>query len=62
MSGQMMTAAAFLAATPTPTADQIVAAMTENYCRCGCYARIRTAVAHAAELIAADQADSDGVA
>jgi isoquinoline 1-oxidoreductase alpha subunit len=62
MSGQMMTAAAFLATTPTPTADQIVAAMTENYCRCGCYARIRTAVAHAAELIAAEQANAEGAA
>ncbi|MDZ4720399.1 MAG: (2Fe-2S)-binding protein [Roseiflexaceae bacterium] len=55
MSGQMMTAAAFLAATPAPSADQIVEAMTKNYCRCGCYVRIRTAVAQAAELLAADQ-------
>jgi isoquinoline 1-oxidoreductase alpha subunit len=56
MSGQMMTAAAFLANTPAPTPEQITAAMTKNYCRCGCYVRIRTAVAKAAELLAAEQA------
>lgn len=48
MSGQMMTAAAFLEKTPNPTADEIVDALKENYCRCGCYVRIRTAVAQAA--------------
>lgn len=50
MSGQMMTAAAFLAQNPTPTPADIEAAMSANYCRCGCYARIRTAVAQAATL------------
>lgn len=58
MSGQMMTAAAFLAQTAAPSAEQIDEAMTENYCRCGCYVRIRTAVANAAVLIAG--ADQDG--
>jgi isoquinoline 1-oxidoreductase alpha subunit len=48
MSGQMMTAAAFLEKTPDPDPDQIVEAMQDNYCRCGCYVRIRTAVADAA--------------
>lgn len=48
MSGQMMTAAAFLEKNPTPTRDEIVDALKDNYCRCGCYARIRTAVALAA--------------
>lgn len=50
MSGQMMTAAAFLDATPEPTDEQIVSAMSNNYCRCGCYARVRDAVVRAAEI------------
>jgi isoquinoline 1-oxidoreductase subunit alpha len=49
MSGQMMTAVALLEANPTPTREEIVAGMKDNYCRCGCYARIRTAVATAAQ-------------
>ncbi len=52
MSGQMMTAAAFLERTPSPTEAQITEAMTGNYCRCGCYVRIRRAVAKAAEKLA----------
>ena len=53
MSGQMMTAAAFLASTPAPSDEQIIAAMNKNYCRCGCYARIKGAVRNAATLLAA---------
>ena len=53
MSGQIMTAAAFLAQNPSPNEDEIVAAMGNNYCRCGCYARIKRAVAQAAEQMAA---------
>ena len=49
MSGQMMTAAAFIENNASPTEDEITAAMSANYCRCGCYARIREAVAVAAE-------------
>ena len=49
MSGQMMTAAAFLQQTPNPSPDDIENAMSNNYCRCGCYARIRIAVAQAAK-------------
>ncbi len=49
MSGQMMTAAAFLDENPAPSEDEIVTAMSSNYCRCGCYARIKTAVARAAD-------------
>ncbi len=52
MSGQIMTAAAFLAQNPSPSEDEIVAAMGNNYCRCGCYARIKRAVAQAAEQMA----------
>jgi isoquinoline 1-oxidoreductase subunit alpha len=49
MSGQMMTAAAFLAENPNPSEDDIINAMSANYCRCGCYVRIKAAVARAAE-------------
>jgi isoquinoline 1-oxidoreductase alpha subunit len=49
MSGQIMTAVSFLEENPNPTEDEIVDAMSNNYCRCGCYTRIFTAVAQAAE-------------
>jgi isoquinoline 1-oxidoreductase subunit alpha len=49
MSGQVMAAAALLDANPEPSEQEIVAAMRNNYCRCGCYARIKSAVALAAE-------------
>lgn len=51
MNGQMMTAAAFLAQNPKPSEAEIIQAMGQNYCRCGCYARIKVAVAKAAELM-----------
>jgi isoquinoline 1-oxidoreductase alpha subunit len=51
-AGQVMTAAAFLKATPNPTDDQITNAMTNNLCRCGTYPRIQVAVRHAAMLAA----------
>ncbi len=56
MSGQMMTAAAFLADNSNPTDDEITEAMGENYCRCGCYVRIRSAVAEAAASMNEDVA------
>jgi isoquinoline 1-oxidoreductase subunit alpha len=46
-SGQIMAAAALLAATPKPTDEQIAAEMT-NICRCGTYNRIRAAIKQAA--------------
>lgn len=49
-SGQIMAAAALLAATPRPTDAQIDAAMT-NICRCGTYPRIRAAI-HAVAAVA----------
>ena len=52
MSGQMMTALAFLEQSPQPSGEDIASAMSANYCRCGCYVRIKTAVARAAELMA----------
>lgn len=48
MSGQMMTAIAFLEENNTPTEDEMVEAMSRNYCRCGCYFRIKQAVSDAA--------------
>ena len=48
--GQIMGAAALLAARPNPTDADIDAAMSGNLCRCGTYVRIRAAVKRAAEL------------
>lgn len=50
MSGQMMTAAALIAANPNPSDEEITAALERNLCRCGAYVRIRRAVARAAVL------------
>ncbi|HEX5004843.1 MAG TPA: (2Fe-2S)-binding protein [Gemmatimonadales bacterium] len=47
-SGQLMSAAALLTATPNPTDSEIDAAMTGNICRCGTYQRIRKAIHRAA--------------
>ncbi|MBM4188145.1 MAG: (2Fe-2S)-binding protein [Gemmatimonadetes bacterium] len=49
-AGQLMTAAALLAATPNPSEDAIDRAMSGNLCRCGTYLRIRHAVKLAAEI------------
>jgi isoquinoline 1-oxidoreductase alpha subunit len=46
--GQIMQAAALLAANRAPTTDEIVAAMQGNLCRCGTYPRILKAVQRAA--------------
>src|SRR5574341_1097123 len=47
-SGQIMSAAALLAANPKPTDSDIDSAMAGNICRCGTYPRIRAAVKKAA--------------
>jgi isoquinoline 1-oxidoreductase subunit alpha len=47
-SGQIMAAAALLAANPKPTDAQIDEAMAGNICRCGTYQRIREAIHKAA--------------
>jgi len=47
-SGQVMTAAALLAANRHPTDEEIEASMGGNLCRCGTYARIREAIKAAA--------------
>ena len=51
-SGQIMSAAALLAANPEPSDADIDAAMSGNICRCGTYSRIRKAIHRAAELLA----------
>lgn len=48
MNGQIMTAVQLLEDNPAPREDEIVTAMNNNYCRCGCYARIKVAVSAAA--------------
>jgi isoquinoline 1-oxidoreductase alpha subunit len=49
-AGQIMTAAALLAATPKPSDDDIDASMAGNICRCGTYPRIRAAIKRAAGI------------
>jgi aerobic carbon-monoxide dehydrogenase small subunit len=51
--GFVMTARALLDENPTPTMAEIREALSGNLCRCGCYAGIAQAVAHAAERLAA---------
>jgi len=48
--GQIMSAAALLAAIPHPSDTEIDDAMAGNICRCGTYARIRKAIHLAAEM------------
>ena len=50
-SGQIMTAAALLAKSPTPSDADIDSAMNGNLCRCGTYSRIRKAIHRAAETM-----------
>ena len=47
-AGQIMSAAALLAAKPAPSDADIDAAMSGNICRCGTYTRIRAAIKQAA--------------
>ena len=53
--GQIMSAAALLAAIPKPTDNDIDAGMAGNICRCGTYPRIRAAI-HKAARMTADEA------
>ena len=48
--GQIMQAAALLAATPAPSDEDIDSALNGNLCRCGVYPRIRAAIKRAAEI------------
>jgi nicotinate dehydrogenase subunit A len=46
-SGMIMTAAAFLSATPSPTIEQAKQGLAGNVCRCGTHTRILRAVVRA---------------
>jgi isoquinoline 1-oxidoreductase subunit alpha len=50
-SGQIMSAAALLAANPQPSDADIDTAMAGNICRCGTYLRIRDAIHQAASKL-----------
>src|SRR5207248_1331129 len=45
--GMIMTAAALLKEKPSPSREEIDAAMSDNLCRCGTYLRIRRAILRA---------------
>ncbi len=49
-AGQMMTAAALLENTPSPSDSEIDDAMNGNICRCGTYVRIKQAIKTASKL------------
>jgi isoquinoline 1-oxidoreductase alpha subunit len=51
-SGQIMSAVALLSDNPSPTDEDIDAAMSGNLCRCGTYPRIRAAIHSAAKKLA----------
>jgi isoquinoline 1-oxidoreductase alpha subunit len=55
-SGQIMSAAALLAANPKPSDADIDAAMSGNICRCATYVRIRAAIHEAAKTLASRRA------
>ncbi len=48
-TGQIMSAAALLKRTPSPSEDDIEQAMAGNLCRCGTYNRIKEAIQSAAQ-------------
>jgi isoquinoline 1-oxidoreductase alpha subunit len=54
-SGQLMSAAALLAANPGPSDEEIDAAMAGNICRCGTYQRIRAAIRQAARELSSPE-------
>jgi isoquinoline 1-oxidoreductase alpha subunit len=59
-SGQLMSAAALLAAKQVPSDDDIDAAMSGNICRCGTYGRIRAGVKLASNYLSTPGADHIG--
>ena len=62
-SGQILSAAALLAANPNPTDEDIDGAMSGNVCRCGTYPAIRRAIHRAVgiqEKLASTDAGSAG--
>jgi len=52
-AGQIMSAAALLERNPSPTDDEIDAAMAGNICRCGTYVRIKSAIKAASGVMTA---------
>lgn len=50
-AGQIMSAAALLTQNPDPSDEDIDSAMAGNYCRCGTYNRIRSAIHGAAQSL-----------
>lgn len=54
-AGQIMSAAALLERNPSPSDDDINAAMAGNLCRCGTYVQIRKAIKRAANKQGGDQ-------
>jgi isoquinoline 1-oxidoreductase alpha subunit len=60
-AGQIMSAAALLKRTPNPSDSDIDAAMQGNYCRCGTYNRIRSAIHGAAKMMSAQYYDATNV-
>jgi isoquinoline 1-oxidoreductase alpha subunit len=61
-SGQLMSAAALLAAKPKPSDAEIDAAMSGNICRCGTYQRIHAAIKEAAGIPATKPATTAALA
>jgi isoquinoline 1-oxidoreductase alpha subunit len=57
-AGQIMSATALLERNPTPSDEDIDAAMNGNICRCATYNRIRAAIRQAAGMPAADTAEA----
>jgi aerobic-type carbon monoxide dehydrogenase small subunit (CoxS/CutS family) len=49
--GQIMSAVALLKSNPNPSDQQIDEAMSDNYCRCGTYLRIRQGIHEAAKIM-----------
>ena len=60
-SGQIMSAAALLAANSEPTDADIDRAMSGNICRCGTYPRIRKGIKRAAALLATDTTTEEAI-
>ncbi|MFN3705586.1 MAG: (2Fe-2S)-binding protein [Thermoflexales bacterium] len=56
MSGQIITLAALLEQRPLPDEPTMLAALSRNLCRCGCYTRIRQAVRSARLLVQQQEA------
>ena len=57
-AGQIMAAAALLAARPKPTDAEIDAAMNGNLCRCGTYIRIRQGIHQAVRSVATNNEEA----